>query len=84
MILFIIFISYYLFQSGLTDQEKFIINTKIDFAKRDKERGNRDDDKNEDPVECTIVDDKIVERKPIRSSSIVSCFHLKRRSVYLT
>ncbi len=68
-------LSYYLFQTGLTDQEKFIMNTKIDFARRDKERGTRDDDKYEDPVECTIVDDKIVEKKPIRSASIVSPFY---------
>jgi hypothetical protein len=59
----------------LTDQEKLIINTKIEFAKREAKRDGRDDnEKNEDPVECTIVDNKIIEKRVIRKASIVRFF----------
>lgn len=59
----------------MTDQEKQDITSKMDVAKREDRtdwkgpQGHED----EDPVECMIVDNKIVDKKVImRKASIVS------------
>jgi len=65
-----------LIQSGLSDMEKQVINSKMEVARREEQndwkadkRGTLDDD----PIECIIADNKIVEKRVIaRKSSIKS------------
>ena len=59
----------------MTDQEKQDITSKMDVAKREERTDwkGAQEHENEEPVECMIVDNKIVDKKVIlRKASIVS------------